>query len=221
MISEIQTFNIRGERCSGTNYLQQLVETNLQIPYKQDGVGWKHGFYNANIRQSLVNLDTSLTLVIFRNPFDWVRSLYLNPHHFEGNIKSVWQKDIQPTFSEFIRKEVRQDPPDVHPLYLDRAKNIFELRKWKTEHFLNLKKVLKHVYYIKYEDLAENPNRIVKEINDKWLNKTYRFKDWNFYKYHTDRKYVPCDYFEIIDEDYRFIVDSIDWQLESQIGYTI
>lgn len=218
MIITIQSFNIKGERCSGTNYLQKLVEINFDLPY-MNRTGWKHGFYNANIIQRN-DLDAALTLVIFRNPFDWVRSLYLRPHHFEGNINSTWQKDLQPTFSEFIRREVRQDPPDVHPLYLDRAKNIFELRKWKTQHFLSLEKVLKHVYYVKYEDLAKTPERIMEEINNKWLKKTYTFKDWQFYKYH-DYKYVPRTYFDISDEDYKFIVDNIDWELESKVGYTI
>ena len=231
---KLQGFSIKGERCSGTNFLRKLVETNLKIEYL-DAVDWKHGFYTASIHRDqdltkYISPETFATLIIFRNPFDWLRSLYTRPHQFEGtaNVPSAggvrWLTPI--TFSEFIRKSMNNASGiandkfhSYHPFYFTQPKNILELRKWKIEHFLGLKNVLPYTYYMKYEDLAQDPERIITEINNKFFNIDFEFKNWTNYKANTNRPFVPAKYFDISDDDYQFLLENIDWELEAKIGY--
>ena len=228
---KLQAFNIKGERCSGTNYLQKLIETNFNIECAHN-IDWKHGWCNL-VDIDKKTLETSVTIIIFRDPFDWLRSCYLTPHHIEGTVFGIWKTSI-PTFSEFIRKEeiefyfyeeTKTMKEDVsifrtrHPFYLTRPKNIFELRKWKIEYFLNLKNIFTHTYYLKYEDLVQDPKKIITEINDKYFNIDLKFKNWTQYK-ETDDKYIPKKYFDIAEDDYSFLVENIDWEFESKIGYS-
>lgn len=222
MSQVLQSFNIKGERCSGTNYLQKLVETNLNIPYIQEDVGWKHGFLNLH-NHNLSHSNAHLTIIIFRNVFDWLRSFYLTPHHLQSAKAGIWQENI--SFSDFIRMRTHQLDrfgseliTERHPFLLTRPENIFELRKWKIVHFSHLKNVLPNVYYVKYEDLIERPKEIVKEINRRWFKQYYTFQDWKAYK-DTSVKYVPKSYFSISNEDMDFINENTDWGVESMIGY--
>ena len=67
---------IYGERCSGTNYLEQilLLNFNVNVVWKY---GWKH-FFGFN---DLSNSDDTLFIGIVRNIYDWVNSLYRDKYH--------------------------------------------------------------------------------------------------------------------------------------------
>jgi len=221
---KLQAFNIKGERCSGTNYLQKLIEINLNIKYA-NSIGWKHGYYSL-LNQNEELLKSFLTIIIFRNPFDWLRSLYLIPHHLEGTKRSSWESPV-PSFSEFIRRdsmktiEIKDSFLHTrHPFYFTCPKNIFELRKWKIEHFLNLKNVFPQTFYLKYEDLVQDPKKIITEINNKYFNVDFEFKNWTEYKNY-GIEYVPKKYFNISEDDYSFLIENIDWEFESKIGYSL
>lgn len=223
----LNSFNIKGERCSGTTYLQKLVETNLKISYiQQEYIGWKHGYINYNVEGLRYSRDY-LTIIIFRNVFDWLRSFYNTPHHMEGTTHAVWNDDQKPTFSEFISREVKQFNVlnkellyERHPFYLTRPKNLLELRKWKIEHFLSYKNFLHNTYYVKYEDLVEMPEVILAEINSKWFNRRYKFENWGNYKLCRE-PFIPIKYPEMTPEDRDFIIKNTDWSLENQIGYSL
>ena len=70
--SSVDNFTIFGERCSGTNFLQQAMEKNfdLKLTWKH---GWKHEFGK---HVDFSNSDKTLFLCIYRNPIDWINSLY-------------------------------------------------------------------------------------------------------------------------------------------------
>jgi hypothetical protein len=226
-------FIVKGERCCGTNYLEKLLVTNLSIaPYET--LEWKHGYFSFGATDNFDKSIDYLTLVIFRDVFDWLRSFYLTPHHLEGAQAGSWKN--RPTFSEFIRREVRMindksnyKNMDRHPFSLNNPKNILELRKWKTENWLNYKKLEKPVFYVKYEDLLSDPERIIREINDRWFNVDFIFKNWEIparwsgagYKKDTNLPYQKNKkYFDIPENDMNYLVENIDWDLEQQIGYS-
>jgi hypothetical protein len=226
----INFYNIKGERCSGTTYLSKLIDINFNIPSKFF-IGWKHG-YIKSAHDVIPDNSTTLTLVLFRDPLDWMRSLYLSPHHFKDTGQGRWISDKRPSFSEFIRREIRLEDDfgkeqisDMHPLYLVPPKDIFELRKWKHEHFLRLPNILEHVYFIKYEDLAKNPKEIIDDINNKWFGADYEFKDWKIHKIPPPGKpgvaFTPKKYFDISQEDRDYIAKNLDWELEEKIGYSL
>lgn len=227
---KVTSFNVKGERCSGTNYIYKLIETNLELPWAPS-TGWKHGYCNPIVLPKL-EPESFLTVVIFRNVYDWVRSFYLRPWHLPRTVGGVWIEERKLTFSQFIRTDEIKgidakalgDPEidlfiDRHPFYLRNPKNVLELRKWKIEYYLNLPNILPNVYYVNYEDLIQNPKKIIDEINERWVGKDYEFKNWDKYKIHTNIPYVPKTYFDISEKDKNFIIKNTDWKLEEKIGY--
>lgn len=230
-MSYLNKFLIKGERCSGTNYIEKLIESNLGIT-QQETLEWKHGYISLSVTDSFGKSIDYLTIVIFRNVFDWLRSFYLTPHHLEGAKSAHWEDE--PTFSEFIRREVKMIDDkknyknmDRHPFSLNNPKNLLELRKWKTENWLNYKKLEKPVYYLKYEDLVKNPEKIIREINDQYFNIDFVFKNWELparwagadHKKDTNLPYQTKKYFDISEDDMKYLTENIDWELEKKIGY--
>ena len=72
----IHTVTIYGERCSGTNYLENLLINNFDVE-----ITWIYGrkhFFGFN---DLNNSDDVLFIGIVRNIFDWINSLYREKHH--------------------------------------------------------------------------------------------------------------------------------------------
>jgi hypothetical protein len=213
-IKKIKSFCIKGERCSGTNYLQKIIETNLRIKY-EDKLGWKHSYLNTfenNLRDQ-----NFLVLIIQRNVYDWLLSFHKNPHHLI-NFKQ------QQSFSDFIRMSpVGYDNYEMfydrHPFTLDWPKNIIELRNWKNENYINHVKILDNTHYIKYEDLYKNPEKIISEINAKFLKKDFNFRDYSLYK-QTKDKFFEKKYNRINEEDFEFILSNINWKLEEILGYS-
>lgn len=217
----MNTVVIKGERCSGTNYLQKLIETNFTEVKCQHLLGWKHSYLNT-FENSLHDSDEFLTIILFRNIYDWLKSLYSEPHHLYLDSSLKETKNL--SFSEFIRTKFYQSNNsrelicERHPFTLEHPKDLFEIRKWKNQNFLNHQKVLKNVLYLKYEDLESNPEKVIDDINNRWLQKDYQFKNWIYYK-DTDKIYTKKKYLQILLEDVNYINESVDWTLENEIGY--
>ena len=71
-----KNYTIYGERCSGTNYLKNIIDTNFDIEFTQK-FGFKHFFGFSD----LTNTDDILFIGIVRNPYDYLNSLYFDQHH--------------------------------------------------------------------------------------------------------------------------------------------
>lgn len=224
---------VKGERCSGTNYLRTLINLNFKSVTTENILGWKHSYLNV-FNEEIFGSDNFLVLIISRNPYEWVNSLYNNPWHLSG---TNGDKFILPiSFSEFIRYEPYNiDEYDYekfiglsgvryierHPFTLEYPKNVFELRNWKNENFLNHSKILRNVLYIKYEDLYESPKKILDVINENYIHEEYDFVDERLYKGDEyagvfEKKIYP----KMSDDDFNFFIESIDWNIEEKIGYS-
>lgn len=223
----IKNIIIRGERCSGTNYLRCLINQNINIDVID--LGWKHSYLNI-FDKKLVNQNDYLVIFIFRNPVDWVKSLYNNPWHFEEKHKKVKnidkfiryeQKQVIQGFSEF--KEYDQNIElywERHPFTLEKPKNICQLRNWKNENFLSSSNIFENVEYIKYEDLVVNPKMWIDYLNKKYFNLEYNFNSVDYYK--GDKKqglFNKNVYDKLSVENIEFIRDNLDWSIEEKIGY--
>ena len=120
---------VKGERCSGTCYLENLIKHNLNIQTFERET-WKHGYLQLVTLDSLIYPQCNIPIIfIFRNVFDWLRSFYLKPHHLEGAYSGRWKDAV--SFSEFLRREVKnfdQDNNermlDKHPFHLRNPKNV-------------------------------------------------------------------------------------------------
>jgi hypothetical protein len=168
----LKRYTIYGERCSGTNYLENIMDLNFDVKVTWD-YGWKHffGFDDAKLKKS----DDTLFICIVRNPVDWINSFYRELHHlpllYKKHLSEEEKKD------EFLNKEVwsihndkKENMVDRNMYTGDRYKNIFELRhtkiKWMIE---DLPNKVKNYIFIKYEDLVNDFDNILLKIKDKRL----------------------------------------------------
>ena len=131
----IKRFTIYGERCSGTNYLQELIEMNFDVETTWD-YGWKH-FFGFN---DVSNSDDTLFICIIRDLYTWLNSMYRSPHHITDAIRGDTTKFLNDEFFSYdysnnavvLTKEIMTD----RNIYTnERYKNIFELRYTKL-HYL-------------------------------------------------------------------------------------
>ncbi len=231
-VHSIRYFQIFGERCSGTNYLQSLLEKNFpdcKISWKY---GWKHfpcwydtpwvrafHFENNPVYSELVGHEEFLFIIIFRHPYDWLRSFYLQPHHVakEHNLSS---------FSAFIRDRWRLDSHcykyDLDPIHLCNLDNVIKLRTAKIQNMLKIKDKVFNVYYVNYETLRDKPYEVITEISRIFsLRRSKEFKNQKNYKGDKGRYYVPKNYAPISKKDLYYINCELNRQLEAYLGYYI
>lgn len=228
-----QQFTILGERCSGTNWLQNLILSNFEmtlIPIeslKEHGwnpiLGWKHFFGYKGFDKLLKEKKELIYFCIVRNPIDYFVSFYKNPHH--------QSKERLKDMETFLLSEFYSIDLEIgDELYRDRKydgsryKNIFEMRSCKCKYLLDiLPNLVKNYYFIRYEDLKIDPIKILKEIENKFNLKN---KDKEYY---IEKRYVSCnginenrEYKEnyYIDSNIKKIIhDNLDWEIEEKIGY--
>lgn len=122
----IKKIVIYGERCSGTNYLEELLCLNFNINIIND-YGWKH-FFGFN---DLNNSEDVLFIGIIRNLVDWVNSLYREKHHLPSDLIKNTDSFLNNTFYSIDdnNNEIMNDRNmETNEMY----KNIFELRHIKN-----------------------------------------------------------------------------------------
>lgn len=169
----VRKVTIFGERCSGTNYLEELVTANFDVEICWN-FGWKHFFNIDTIKRGVQhnNNDTSdiLFICIVRNVKDWLNSLYKTPHHlpqcmlhkgvdyflsstaYSVDTLSVKEDGSNDVFAKEIEKK-----DDWHIYSNVRYKNIFELRYTKIKFLtLDLPRLVQNVFYIRHEDLCNH-----------------------------------------------------------------
>lgn len=74
-------YTILGERCSGTKFLEKLIDDNFEVDIEWNPFGWKHFFGHVGYENIVKNNTDILYLSIVRNPKDYLISFYNNPHH--------------------------------------------------------------------------------------------------------------------------------------------
>jgi hypothetical protein len=224
LIDRIQLY---GERASGTNFLMALLQKNFPNIVITDEFGWKHFFPPENFQGS----DNSLFIVIYRDPFDWIRSLYLQPNHVHHSLRKIG-------FSEFIRKEWyciytklaginRSDESygkemmfERDPKTGERFENVLQLRSAKILAFEAIRRKVKYCKYIRYEVLNANPLKFLNEISAQFqIGLVPEFIPVNNYKGFSKKTFVPKKYFSISTSDLKFIKMNLICTLENRIGY--
>ena len=164
--NNIKKFTIYGERCSGTNYIENLINMNFNIELTWE-YGWKHFFGFDN----LDNSDDTLFICIIRDPYEWINSLYKNPWHICYNIKNDKDKFINNEFWSYDEEKLilgfYEEYNDRNIYTKERYKNIFNLRYTKLNFLLNdMPLKVKNYIFIKYEDLINHFDLIMNKIKD-------------------------------------------------------
>lgn len=232
-INKIQIF---GERCSGTNFLEHLIVRNFKN-IKKDTFFWygeKHfpcwfdfpfdeKFYQRPLyNYTLEKSKDVLFIVIFRDPYDWVRSFYKSPHHAISSLKTL-------SFSEFIRSkwEVENDienpyrfPIELNPKTGAPFDNVMKLRTARIINMLRLKDLVPFVYFINYEILNEFPREVLTEISELFgVEMNDQFTPVLTDKGNEDVMFTPSRYRIISPADLDFINQNLDEKVEKSIGY--
>lgn len=152
---------IYGERCSGTNYLEQILLLNFNVEIVWN-FGWKHffGFHD------LSNSDDVLFIGIVRNLEDWINSMYREQHHFPDELKNIDSFLNKPFYSINDGKEIMNDR---HIETKERYKNIFELRHVKNKFLIEtMPTLVKNYYLITHDDLLTNFHSIMNHLKNEY-----------------------------------------------------
>lgn len=224
----LKFIQIYGERSSGTKHLKALVSQIARDPDKILGayssqadptnktrkIGYKH-YYPKLDRIARVQHQT-LFLVIYKNPYTWIRSMLAKPYHFRADLEGKTIADL-PDIRLHGRDIHGNDIPDVHPQTGERL-TLFELRKHKIQQWEALAHHVHNVAYVNYEDLLLSPAatlaRIVKAF-------PAAFNDHPLPELAPDPAYVE-KYLrpEAFTEDEMAIMDAhLDWTMEALAGY--
>jgi hypothetical protein len=199
----LKKYTIYGERCSGTNYLENIININFDVNISWK-YGWKH-FFGWNDAQ-LKNSDDTLFICIVRNLPDWINSFYRDMYHLPLKYKNNMSEEKK--LDEFLNKEFwsfndndnnrdtsKEIMEDRNMYTKERYKNIFELRHTKIKWMLeDLPNKVKNCIFIRYEDLINDFDKTLLKIKDKGLKvkKNINFPlNTNNYKKSKEEKFKP------------------------------
>ena len=222
MSQQVRAIQLFGNRCSGTNYIDRLISINFKSNIMTYGYGHKHFI----VPQERVFGQDILTLVVRRNVYDWIGSLYKNPWHLSDEVKSL-------SFSQFIREPwhsyydecfFEKDHPwfnkemmiERHPITNERFPNPFVMRNYKLNNWLGLNNNLPCVLYVNYDWIIKNKKSFI-EILSSIINMpcNNNFKDILSYKGNNKKKFVKKQYADKINKsDLIFIESQLDNSLE-------
>ena len=219
MSSKIENIQIYGERCSGTNYLEKLLDINFHVNIKWN-YGWKHffGFHD------LSNSDNTLFVCIIRNPIDWINSLYRTPHHIPHHLLENKDSFLNYQFYSIYKNKNNFGKEILHDRNIftkNKYNNIFELRKTKINFLLNeLPTKVKNYIFIRYEDLIDNFEITINKIKNKGLKvKSLNFPE-NYYNYKkTNKKFIKEKKTEFFTKDDFLNNPNFDYEIEKKLGY--
>ena len=163
-------YTIYGERCSGTNYLENLMKLNFNIEYNNSN-GNKHFFGHID---NFTHSEDTLFICIVRNLPDWVNSLYRELYHLPLKYKTGLS-DVQ-KIDEFLNQQFfsindfqhnykswSKEIMDDRNIYTgNRYKNIYELRHTKLKYMIeDLPKKVHNCILIKYDDLLDDFDNVM------------------------------------------------------------
>jgi hypothetical protein len=238
MNQTIKKFAILGERCSGTNFLEESMSKNFSIQYTAE-FGSKH-FFCYNNYDDINKTNDTLFIGIIRNPVYWINSFSKELYH----VPQTNRKKISSfLFNEFYSvKEPEKSnntgnalllnnnlyqkesiiPNDLNYLNGQKYKNIFELRKVKNHFLINvMPKKVKNYILINYEDLLYNFDIIMKLIKEKFsliqttksFERSVKYKKSDSYNFVKQRDVtLPLKFIHLIWRN-------LDLKQEKSLGY--
>lgn len=167
----IRKVQIFGERCSGTNYLDNLMHINFNVTTIKHHFFGHHKLLNKNTKGS--NLYPKILFIcIVRNPVDWINSLYRQKHLLPKELctNDCFLNDkfySVSTIIDNVRKEYKENliKDDLSIYTGDKYENIFDLRYTKLKFIItHVKKIVKNFIFVRHEDFLENFDETMKKI---------------------------------------------------------
>tara|TARA_B100001175_G_C19469634_1_gene621042 strand:- start:967 stop:1644 length:678 start_codon:yes stop_codon:yes gene_type:complete len=224
----VKYFTIYGERCSGTNFVENAIKKNfkLELTWEYD---FKHFFGNYKFKEKN-RYNQVLFIGIIRSPFEWLPSLYREKHHLPYSITKDWDSYINHRFYSIdinTKKELLEDRNIYNKQ--KRYKDIIELRYIKNKFLIeNMKNKVNNYILLRYEDFSDRyqltMNFLKKKYNLVKLHKEIRFI--NNYKGYgnnistNDNTYKKKKYF-IPNNILLKIKKKLNKEQEKSLGYVV
>lgn len=235
---QIKKLFVISERCSGSNYINCLVLQNFEV--KDERLGQKHFppwydlpemMYRGNSQYyTFAGTEDFLFIIIFRNPYDWVRSIHQKPFHAHSSLVDV-------PFSKFIRTPWKLSPHnktaqeqhtlnhlvDRNPVTGSPFDNVLKLRTAKIKNMLQILDRAPNVYYINYETVRDHPQEVLQEIKSLFrIAAKPSYVPVTKYKGKENKEeFKPKVYKSISQKDLDYINSQLDPLIEAQIGYSL
>jgi len=204
-IDKITNYKIIGERHSGTNWLENILNSRLSLNLTWN-CGPKH-FINPSPNE-LAKSDNILFICIIRNIYDWIGGFFRLPHHVDDSLLT--------DFNKFLLSEWKSEIEDNHYLTNKPYKNIFDLRKSKLEHiYLYLPYIVSNMVVTRYEDLCTDPETLIT-----FISKTFNIQKTQYRYYSGTKPRIKAPY--IFQPDILEIINTnTDWKVEQYFNYMI
>ncbi len=228
MPSRPTLLQIFGERCSGTNYVAQLLRRNLFGVQLTDAFGWKHGWPDRVTGST----EQCLFVVVHRDPFAWAQSLHRQPWHAAPALRDLpfdrfvrapwwccWGQDM-----ELAADDSRAGTEMLHerdPATGERFADILRLRTAKLRAWLALETRVRHFAVVRYEDALRQPGQVVRGIANRtglrrwpWLRGVHTVKGGKDpFVARAEQPFAPADI--------AWIASAVDRELESRLGHDV
>ena len=168
---------IYGERNSGTRFVRELLQNNIDNVHVCDGsfksgTGWKHGLPN---KYFLDKLDGKVIyVIIIRNLNEWLNSMYNRPYNMKR----------RNSFDNFISNKVAKTGDEFNDMLIypwETSMNLIQLRYFK---YNNLKKFFTENDYV----IMVNLDWIQKDKGRKFIEFFCSF--YGFDRYNREVKFV-------------------------------
>jgi len=174
----LEFVQVFGERNSGTSYLSKLLQDNLANPLNLLGTakseatphgskyfGYKHWFPDweklADTRQN-----RTLFVVIYRNPYTWVRAMMARPYALANSIGGRTVAEL-PKTKLVGHINGRDTTNEFHPT-TGKHLTLFQLRTLKLEQLEALQSKVSNVAYVNLEQLLRSPAEAVQTLTAKF-----------------------------------------------------
>ena len=159
----ITHFKIYGERCSGTNYLHNVLLKNFEID-PCEKYGNKHFFKFREYDEDESNV---LFIGIVRDIYHWINSFWKCQYHLPDSLTENVHAFLNNEFYSINENDGGYEIMGDRNIYKNnfRYKNILEARSLKTKFLMNeLPKHVSHYIFICYEDLQNDFENVMKRL---------------------------------------------------------
>lgn len=212
-ISKIVIF---GLRCSGTNYLSELISTNYSnVTVSEGTLGlWKHMWQAEKMitKQRILQLAAEPTVYLFvsRNVVEWLQSFNEQPHHCQWATGLSLHQLINT--SPFVSYEGRRK--------LEAYSSILEERNRKLKHIVvEMVPHLPNSALLQYEQLRQDPSGIVGVLAQFGIHPDGPIRSVKYYKKETNVAYQPKVYKPVDSATLSIIIEKTDWEVEKYWNY--
>jgi len=223
----IRKFCILGERCSGTHFLQNAIQSNFAgLEYDRKT---KH-FFGHHDDTDYVNADETLYIGIVRDAVCWLDSLYHQPHHVAPSLTKSWKNFLTNSWHsiiDFDETRLGQELMEDRCIgSMEPYRDVFALRRQKCAYLLDvLPTLVPHCMLVCYEDLRDQYGLVLSSMQKRFGLRLYpevELKgEWRRVLHYKDQIKETFRVREVtMPEEWRdWVYDHVDKEQEMRMGY--